>query len=618
MKSNDYWNYESAQYLREQYGRPNRSAATIYHGETRLARASDLRDVLNVGSPLRLEGATLLLEQENGRGSEMEAVLGDINLSLEDHTIIVGSSGSGKSQKLIEPLLISALKYSPDIIVTLTDFKQSIGPRANYLANLLRGGLTYINFTASSHSRSVNLLSQVRDMQTAMRLSTVMCKNAIESSHDSPFWRLSSEELFTGMFVVCNKIDRNANMADVRRVLKLGVKDFQVWSHRHQGLDPTGALKRFSDYITTGSHNAETILQTAANVFNVFMDEAIAETTGRADLDIKTMVTKPGQCYLIEVPETDAKRLEPVTNLFSDLRTEMRLKAGNHDTPLIEIIDEFNLLGAIKDAPLRLNTLRERKTTVVVAVQTLSQLHSRYGSEAADLLAGFNNKILLSPCAQVDAEAASAESGVISVEASQPDGALINFAPPVTRQLLLPEEIRRPAEHPTEGRPVTFFLGHRQPFQALLAPAWSAMAGRETKIPPRSVLPTIKPSTLLTCLTTSPSTTAPSETNASATKLAAKPGISDTRLWSEAKIERHFTKVVRPKLQYRAAAPEVKAFWKELIQKYALTKASVLRLGEELVVRNETVASFHESYHRAPDKSIVGILRFIDQTRGNH
>lgn len=483
-----FWQTDSEQYVREQYRRPKRTEQVIYSGETRVARESDLKDVLHGDSPVRLEGATLLLEDPDSRGTRFQPTIGDIHLSLEDHTIVTGSTGSGKSERFIMPAIISILKHSPETIIHVVDFKQSLGPRLNFLVNHYRPWeqFGYLNFTDIRRSRAISLLCEVNDIQSAMRFSTEICKS-IGLNEDNPFWRLSSEDLLSGLFMICRRLDSVATMAEVRRILKLGVGEFKKWAQQHHELDPTGSVKRFADFLSGGSHNAETIMQTAANAFNIFLDNAIAQLTGRRDLSIEQMVSRPGGVFLFETPETDAKRLEPLTNIVNDLITEYRLKPGNHRVPMVRVIDELNLMGTVTDLPIRLNTFRERNTTIIAAQQSLSQLHSRYGVEANDVLAAFKNKVFLSPCSYSDAELASGESGLITVETHQADGAIINAGSPIVRPLLLPEEIVRPPEHPASGRPATFFLGHRQPFQALLAPAWEALAGRELPIPDRPV-----------------------------------------------------------------------------------------------------------------------------------
>jgi hypothetical protein len=183
---------------------------------------------------------------------------------------------------------------------------------------------------------------------------------------------------------------------------------------------------------------------------------------------------------VIEVHETDVGKLRQIINLFMNhlfarlIALSADAPAGRLPYPCSLFLDEFaSAVGKIDDMEVRLNTVRERGVSVVAAVQSLSQL-AVYGTAAPQVLAGFASKVYFAGLEWSDAEYASRQAGVTTVDAACPDERGLDGGPPapVARAVLLPEEVARPVVHPTFGPPATLFLADVPPVQVYLRPAY--------------------------------------------------------------------------------------------------------------------------------------------------
>jgi hypothetical protein len=140
-------------------------------------------------------------------------------------------------------------------------------------------------------------------------------------------------------------------------------------------------------------------------------------------------------------------------------------------------LDEFaSALGRLRDFEVRLNTFRSRRIGVVAAVQGLAQLRLVYGDGIGALLTGFSSKLFFPGLEVEDAEYASRLAGTttIDVDTVQVDasGHRVVQTTPVSRPLLLAEDIARPVAHPVLGRPVTALLADLPPTLLYLTPAF--------------------------------------------------------------------------------------------------------------------------------------------------
>lgn len=473
------------------------------HGAARIADSRDLGHWFRTG--VRRPHETVLPYVspivEGRRGLE---VLWNRELVIPEddrnrHVLVVSQPGGGKTQRFILPFLRSDIA-DPERSLVVLDPKGEILPFVQAAAEQFRPGTSVrvLNLTDAAASVAWNPLADLidreqqrdDDLSSALHeLATTLCwaSEIRQHSSDSVFFINSSINLISGLCEgLIEGLGRGAALGHVYELLQGPRQELRQFTNRFQH---TPGLMAFSSYLSSGSHNAETVLADAQMRLSVWRDRTVRAITGRSELRLQDLVEKPG-ILVIQMREADLTRLRPVVNLlFSSLLQLLMREASERPgarlpRPISLVIDEFaSAVGRIPGFENSVNTLRGPRVSILAAVQSLAQIRHLYDTGHESILAGFNTKIFQPGLEAVDAEYASYKAGMMSAIAqtvSEPrhlqhgEGGHLpqRHFNSVPRRLFHPEEISRPPAHFDRGQPATVFLPDTNPFQAWFLPAW--------------------------------------------------------------------------------------------------------------------------------------------------
>jgi type IV secretory pathway TraG/TraD family ATPase VirD4 len=497
------WRHDPSLWMRpgDLPARPPRLSPGI-HGNARLANRRDLTALLR--SPewgsLFIPEATLLVEDAED-GSQLAPCLhSGLHLPAdwrERHVLAIGSTGCGKTQKLILTQLAADMA-DPERTIIALDAKGGVLPGyVQALARRFRPEQTVrvVNFKSTTRTtHRWNPAQRIASRHLALEIAHAVCSNvedaASESRTNEAFWLFSSINLLADVLRLLADDPREiSSLARAKQVIDNSAYDLAVLSDNHPFKNSFEqrypALRRYLD----GSSNVtqQSIIADCAMRMTLFSDEAIARTTSGADeLDVRGLI-REGGVLILEIPEAHAKQLTPLTNLFVTLLLgalldeSMESPGGRLERPCSVILDELgSACGRLPEFETRLATLRSRGVAITGAVQSLRQLEHLYGASAS-VADGFSTKLFfggaLSP---TDAKLASELAGTCTVVcethsvSKAPDGQVTQSRSrgPAARPVLLPDEVSRPAVHPLLGPPVTVFTPNTPPFYAYLVPAY--------------------------------------------------------------------------------------------------------------------------------------------------
>jgi type IV secretory pathway TraG/TraD family ATPase VirD4 len=219
-----------------------------------------------------------------------------------------------------------------------------------------------------------------------------------KNGSDSPFWRNSSVELLVEIVLGLDG-DPNESMTlpRVLEIVNLPRPALLTWLRNH------GAHK-FSTFLESGSHNAETCLADLGMRLLPLFDRDLCAVLSHAELDLDRLFKKP-TVLIIEMSEARIDRLRPIQNLLVQQILDRAIAATEKRAdarlpfPVSVVIDEFgSAIGAIPRFPIYLNTLRSRRVSIIAAVQGLSQIRALYGIDAGARDHGVLEQGVLSQC----------------------------------------------------------------------------------------------------------------------------------------------------------------------------------------------------------------------------
>jgi hypothetical protein len=488
--------------------RPRRVRQGVY-GNGRLANRQDIEPLLAPPQPgehaLCLPDITLLVEA-GPDGSALQPLLHRaLTLAahlLQRHILLDGTTGAGKTQKLILPLLRAALADPRHTIFAIDAKGGVLFDFVCYLARRHRPGQRVEQVNLKDAARTTvhwNPATRLRTRADALQMAHAVVTNAETGVQGSGggvnelFWVNSSINLLADILLaLVHDPKETASLARAKEIVDRDAYELATFADRHPHHEEFDRRYPAIARVLEGREHVtqQCVVADLAMRLQLLGDEHIAAATSApGGLDL-TALLRQGGVLILEVPEAHSKQLVPLTNLFvsqlfSALMDEaMRSPGGRLPRPCSVFLDEFgSAVGRLADFDCRLSTLRSRAVSVVAAVQTLSQIAHLYGNGAGAVLGGFCTKVFFGGgLDQADARYASELSGVCTVESvtvtetnevGAEDACRLSLTRvPTARAVLLPEEVARPPVNPLLGAPVTVFLPDAPPCLAYLPPAY--------------------------------------------------------------------------------------------------------------------------------------------------
>lgn len=332
----------------------------------------------------------------------------------ENHTLIVGASGSGKTHCLMFPLIKILAKKGESIIVT--DPK---GELYEGTANLLKDKgykVIIINFRDPVHGSAWNPFhlpyKLFKDSQNdkskdwlkdkSIELLEDLAVNILRdpNNRDNPFWESSASNYFTGLalglFEDAKESQININsinyMASIGET-KLGPNNDYLKEYFRMKGDSSLASINASGIVNAPSETKGGIVSTFKDKIRIFSSrEGMSELLSHSDFDLRDIGTEKTAVFIkIHDEKTTYHSLATVLvkqiyESLIDVASEqpgLRLKYRTNF-----ILDEFANMPALKDVESMITASRSRNIRFSFAIQNFSQLTKAYGKDVAETIKG--------------------------------------------------------------------------------------------------------------------------------------------------------------------------------------------------------------------------------------
>ena len=319
----------------------------------------------------------------------------------ENHTLVIGTTGSGKTSAVVNPLIYSLIKHRESMVIT--DPKGEI--HAGF-ANLLKDRgykIVVLNFRNPNLGNAWNPLTlpyrlyKEGNVDKASELIDDVASNIIkDKKSQDPFWENSAADYFAGCALglmedgkedECN-INSITFMTTVGEE-KIGSKTFIQEYFTLKG-ENSNAYVFASNTINSPNETKGGILAVFRSKIRLFASrEQLSEMLSHSDFDMESIGKEPTAVFIVihdEKTTYHALATIFVKQCYETLIAVAQANGGPLPVRTNFILDEFANMPALKDVTTMVTAARSRQIRFTFIIQNFSQLNEVYGKEDAETI----------------------------------------------------------------------------------------------------------------------------------------------------------------------------------------------------------------------------------------
>jgi type IV secretion system protein VirD4 len=321
------------------------------------------------------------------------------------HNIIIGSTGSGKSQGLSFPYIRVMAKAGESMIVTDPKGELYEGT-ANELKE--RGyNIIVLNFRDPQNGNCWNPFSlpyklyKEGNIDRATELLEDLAKNILydeSSKGQDPFWENTSADYFTGLslalFDDAKEEEININSINLMSTIgedKIGGTTYikEYFSDKDQ---TSGAYVNAASTLMAPSDTKGSILSVFKQKIKLFSSrENLSEMLSYSDFDLEDIGRKKTAVFIII--QDEKKTYHPLVTIFLKQCYETLVRVAQETGGQLKyrtnfLLDEFANMPPLTDVDAMVSAARSRNIKLSFIIQNFSQLNDVYGKEKAETIRG--------------------------------------------------------------------------------------------------------------------------------------------------------------------------------------------------------------------------------------
>lgn len=329
-----------------------------------------------------------------------------------NHTLIIGSTGSGKTVSVIFPLVYNLADNGESMIIN--DVKGEIY-KTTYDYLIKKGyDVQVINLRDTSNSSFWNPLTIAyqyykdqnfeKEIETVNDLSNAICEDV--TSRDK-YWQESSSAVLSALCLALIEDAKNENQVHFHSIYNLLVEHGSKKYGDQNSLDKYFNDRPFGDtaknlYATGNFARGETratIFSILASKLRIFGDTGISYITSKSSFNIRDIGKKKSAIFLI-VPDEKLSRHFIGGLFFNQVYQTLVEEAQNNILGKLKIrvnliIDEFCNTVKISEISKKLTVARSRDIRFYMVVQDYNMLQETYKETAGTIKANAGNTVYL-------------------------------------------------------------------------------------------------------------------------------------------------------------------------------------------------------------------------------
>ncbi len=367
-------------------------------GYSRWAKDKEIKEELKVVS----------ITDPTSKAAGVPLILNEKEMWIDDseyHTLVIGATGSGKTQTVVFPQVNSLAKAKESMIIT--DPKGEIYEQTGEMLRDKGYQILLLNFRDPQNGNSWNPMTLPYEMyksgnqDKAIELLDDLALNILyddSNKNADPFWEKTSADYFSGvalgLFEDAKPEEININSISVMTTVgeeKFGGSTYikEYFNAKDPG---SAAAINASSTIMAPSETKGSILSVFKQKVKLFASrDNLSEMLSHSDINLESIGERPTAVFIVIQDEKKTYH-SLVTILLKQIYETLIDVAQRHEGKLPVrtnfILDEFANMPPLKDVTTMITAARSRKIRFTMIIQNFAQLDSTYGKEDAETIRG--------------------------------------------------------------------------------------------------------------------------------------------------------------------------------------------------------------------------------------
>ncbi len=367
-------------------------------GYSRWAKDKEMKEELS-----RVE-----VKEENSTVAGIPLILNDQEMWVDNgeyHSLVIGATGSGKTQTVILPMVHSLAKAKESMIIT--DPKGEIYEKTSMMLRDRGYQVLLLNFRDPQNGSAWNPMELPYKMyksgnqDKAIELLDDLALNILyddSNANADPFWEKTSADYFSGvtlgLFEDAKETEININ--SVSLATTVGEEKFGGSTYIKEyfnGKDPNSAASiNAASTIMAASDTKASIMAVFKQKIKLFASrENLSEMLSHSDVDLATIGQRPTAVFI--VIHDEKKTYHSLVTILLKQIYEILIGVAQENGGQLPVrtnflLDEFANMPPLNDVTTMITAARSRKIRFTMIIQNFAQLDSVYGKEDAETIRG--------------------------------------------------------------------------------------------------------------------------------------------------------------------------------------------------------------------------------------
>ena len=348
------------------------------------------------------------ITQKNAKAAGVPILLSQDEMWVDNgeyHSLVIGATGSGKTQTVILPMVHSLAKAKESMIIT--DPKGEIYEKTSNMLRARGYQILLLNFRDPQNGNAWNPMSlpyqiyKEGNQDKAIELLDDLALNILyddSNKNADPFWEKTSADYFSGVALGLfeDAKEDEININSISLATTVGEEKFGGSTYIKEyfaAKDPSSAAAiNASSTIMAPNETKGSILSVFKQKVKLFASrENLSEMLSHSDIDLESIGEKPTAVFIVIQDEKKTYH-SLVTILLKQIYETLISVAQKHGGQLPVrtnfLLDEFANMPPLKDVTTMITAARSRRVRFTMIIQNFAQLDDVYGKEEAETIRG--------------------------------------------------------------------------------------------------------------------------------------------------------------------------------------------------------------------------------------